>query len=350
MTSTAPLPIVSPARVRNAGTSGLIMAVASALAFSSSGPVVKPLLEAGWSVGAALVVRMGLAGLILTPALVRALRRERGFVRRHGLLILGFGLTAVVGCQLFFFSAMQRMPVAVALLIQYLAPVLLVIFAWIRTRKPPSRLVVIGSVVAMTGLVLVVDISGATFDLLGTLLALAAAVCAGAYFLISERAGDGLPPLALASGGLLIGAVVIGMLCAVGALPFAAPVVTVLLAGFEVPAWVPLLWVGAIATTLGYALGVMAVPRIGSRVASFVGLSEVLFALGFAWLLLSEAPAPIQFVGGALILVGVVLVRLDGGAPRMSRPQSTHGPRPKRRVRRARVTTETAEPRAVQAP
>ena len=64
---------------------------------------------------------------------------------------------------------------------------------------------------------------------------------------------------------------------------------------------------------MGYALGVMAVPRVGARVASFVGLSEVLFALGFAWLFLSEVPAPIQFVGGALILIGVVLVRADAG-------------------------------------
>ena len=83
------------------------------------------------------------------------------------------------------------------------------------------------------------------------------------------------------------------------------------LAGVEVPWFVPLLWVAAIATTLGYALGVMAVPRIGSRVASFVGLSEVLFALGFAWIFLAEVPAPIQFAGGALILVGVILVRAD---------------------------------------
>ena len=74
---------------------------------------------------------------------------------------------------------MQRMPVAVALLIQYLAPVLLVVFAWIRTRRRPSRLVLAGSVVAMIGLVLVADISGASFDLLGTLLALGAAVCVG---------------------------------------------------------------------------------------------------------------------------------------------------------------------------
>src|SRR6478609_11429079 len=299
-TSTAALPLVgTSARMR---TTGLIMAVSSALAFSSSGPFIKPLLESGWSLGSALLVRMGVAGLVLAPALVMAIRRERGFIRRHWRIILGFGLTAVAGCQIFFFAAMQRMPVAVALLIQYLAPVLLVGLAWVRSRRAPSRLVMIGSVVAIAGLVLVVDISGARFDLHSTFFALGAPVCVGAYFLISQRAGDDLPPLALASGGLIVGAVLMALLCAAGILPFQTPSVEVVLAGATLPWFVPLFWVAGIATTVGYAFGVMAVPRIGSRVASFVGLSEVLFALGFAWLLLAEVPKPIQFLGGALIL------------------------------------------------
>lgn len=292
-------------------TSGIVMAVVSALAFSSSGPLVKPLLEAGWSLSAALIVRMGLAGLILSPLLVRAVIRERSFLRRHGWSLVAFGLIPVAGCQVLFFSAMQRMPVAVALLIQYLAPVMLVGFVWLRTRRTPSRLVLGGSVVAVAGLVLVVDIAGARFDLLGTLFALAAAVCVCVYFVMSERTGDDLPPLALASGGLLIGALFMGVLAVTGILPFAAPDITVTFRGIEMPGFLPLLWVGAVGTTLGYALGVMAVPRVGSRLASFIGLSEVLFALAFAWLLLGETPAPIQFVGGALILVGVVLVRMD---------------------------------------
>lgn len=309
-TSTAAIPVIAPVAPRTM-TSGIVLAVASALAFSSSGPLVKPLLEAGWSLGAALLVRMGVAGLVLAPALVKAILRERSFLRRHWRIILGFGLTAVAGCQIFFFSAMQRMPVAVALLIQYLAPVLLVLLAWARTRRAPSRLVIAGSIVAMAGLVLVVDISGATFDLLGTILALCAAICVGAYFLIAERAGDDLPPLALASGGLLVGAILMAVLGALGIMPIVAPPVDVVLGGVVVPWWVPMLWVAGIATTIGYAFGTIAVPRIGSRIASFVGLSEVLFALGFAWLLLGEAPAPVQFVGGALILAGVVLVRMD---------------------------------------
>ncbi|MET2012748.1 DMT family transporter [Microbacterium chocolatum] len=309
--ATAPIPLIVPERGAPRRTAGLVMAVASALAFSSSGPFIKPLLEEGWSLGSALLVRMALAGLVLSPALWIAMRRQRGFVHLHGRLIVGFGLTAVLGCQLFFFAAMQRMPVAVALLIQYLAPVMLVALVWVRTRRRPSRLVLVGSVVAVVGLVLVVDISGAGFDLLGTLLALGAAVCVMAYFLIAERTGDALPPLALASGGLLVGAAVIGMLLAVGAMPWRAPAVTVVLAGAEVPWFVPLLFVALVGTSVGYAFGVMAVPRIGSRVASFVGLSEVLFALGFAWIFLAEVPAPVQFLGGALILLGVVLVRAD---------------------------------------
>lgn len=317
MTATAPIDVLRPTVTQNVRTAGIVLAVASALAFSSSGPLMKPLFEEGWSLGAGLLVRMGISGLLLSPALIIAMRKERRFLRRHWRLIVGFGLTAVAGCQILFFSAMQRMPVAIALLIQYLAPVLLVVYAWIRTKRRPSRLVVIGSIVAMGGLVLVVDIAGATFDLLGTLLALGAAVCVGAYFLISERTGDDLPPLALASGGLLVGTLLMGLLLVTGILPFAAPAVDVTLGGVTVPWWMPLLWVAAVATTLGYAFGVMAVPQIGSRIASFVGLSEVLFALGFAWLLLAEVPAPIQFVGGVLILVGVVLVRLDAGtAPR----------------------------------
>lgn len=319
---TAPLPIIggppstpvpaSAVPVRRAG--GIVMAVASALAFSSSGPLVKPLLEDGWSLGAVLFVRIAVAALVLSPFLVRRLLRERGFVRRHGLALVAFGLIPVVGCQLFYFSAMQRMPVAVALLIQYLAPVMLVAWVWLRTRRTPARGVLAGAVVATAGLVLVVDIAGARFDFWGTLLALGAAVCTCVYFVMAERTGDGLPPLVLAAGGMVVAALSIGVLLVTGILPFAAPGGVAAVIGLELPPLVVLVWVGA-ATGLAYALGVAAVPRTGSRLASFIGLSEVLFALGFAWLLLAETPAPVQFIGGALILVGVVLVRLGADTP-----------------------------------
>ena len=73
----------------------------------------------------------------------------------------------------------------------------------------------------------------------------------------------------------------------------------------------PLLWVILVSTALSYGLGVLASSRLGSRVASFVGLSEVLFAVLIAWFVLGEAPTLVQAIGGALIVAGVVLVRTD---------------------------------------
>lgn len=306
--------LLTPPVVRRPATAGLVIALASALAFASSGPVMKPLLEAGWSLGAALLLRMGGAALLLSPWLVRAVRRNpRAFVR-HAPLVVGFGLTAVAGCQLFYFSAMQRIPVGVALLVQYLAPVLLVLGIWARTRRRPSAIVLVGTAVAMAGLLLVVDLTGATFDPLGVAFALCAAVCAAAYFVIAERTGDTMPPLALAAGGLVVGAALMGVLCLTGVLPFVAPPVSTGILGLAVPWFASVAWVVVVATALGYSLGVLAVPRIGARLASFVGLTEVLFAVLFAWLLLGETPSPVQAAGGALILAGVVLVRLDPAA------------------------------------
>lgn len=310
-TAAAPLP-AAPAPPRSSGL-GLVIGLLSALSFASSGSFMKPLMEAGWSIGATLLLRMGGAALILAPALILAIRRRPRFLATHGLLILAFGLTGVAGCQIFYFAALQRMPVAMALLIQYLAPVLLVALAWIRTRRAPSRLVLAGSALAIVGLVLVVDIAGASFDLVGTLFALAAAACTAAYFLIAEKSGDDIPPLALASGGLITGALLMGFLVGTGLFAFTAPPVDVALAGFVVPWYVPILWVIVVATAGGYAFGVRAGSMLGSRVASFVGLTEVLFAVLIAWLVISEVPTAMQAVGGVLILAGVVLVRSDPG-------------------------------------
>ena len=58
-----------------------------------------------------------------------------------------------------------------------------------------------------------------------------------------------------------------------------------------------------------YLTGIVAVRRLGSSVASFVALSEVMFAVIFAFLLLGQQPSLIQLVGGVLVLAGIALVQ-----------------------------------------
>jgi drug/metabolite transporter (DMT)-like permease len=79
--------------------------------------------------------------------------------------------------------------------------------------------------------------------------------------------------------------------------------------GLALPAWLAVAELVVVAAALAYLLGTVAARRLGSKVASFVGLTEVLFTVLFAWLLLGELPAPIQLAGGVLIIIGVLAVR-----------------------------------------
>lgn len=123
-----------------------------------------------------------------------------------------------------------------------------------------------------------------------------------------------MPGTVLATGGLLIGG--LGILAAglVGIVPLHATTAPVVFQGFTVPWWVPLLALGVVTASIAYVTGIAATRLLGSRLASFAALGEVLAAILFSWALLGQTPAPIQLLGGALILVGVVFVRL--GEPR----------------------------------
>ena len=139
-------------------------------------------------------------------------------------------------------------------------------------------------------------------------------VGAATYFLLSAKADTGLPPIALAGGGLLLGAVALTIAGLVGILPIAWTTDDITYRFGTVPWFVPVLAIGLIATALAYVLGIASTRMLGSRLASFVALSEVVAALLFGWLLLGQLPDLLQALGGALVLVGVVVVKL--GEPR----------------------------------
>ncbi|MCS5715510.1 HVA1 family protein [Herbiconiux sp. CPCC 205716] len=294
-------------------TSGLIIALAAAAAFGTSGPFVKPLLDAGWSPAAAVAVRAVAGGLVLLPAALVALRGRWGLLFGAWRLVLAYGLVAVIGAQVFYFAAISRMPVGIALLIEYTAPILLVLLAWARTRIPPALLTIVGAVLSIAGLVLVIDPSGAGgLDALGVVFALCAALCLAGYYLIAALPTGDLPPVTLVSAGLVLGGVVLGGVGAAGVVPFTfsfEPVVMPLVG--EVSWMAPMAVVVLVATAFAYLAGIIGAIRLGSRVASFVGLVEVLFAVLFAWLLLGEAPTWLQLTGGALIVAGVVFVKVE---------------------------------------
>jgi drug/metabolite transporter (DMT)-like permease len=292
-----------------ARTSGLGFAFASAASFGLSGSLARGLMDVGWSSAAAVSVRILLAAVVLAPLAVVQLRGRWDLLLRNLPLVGVYGLLAVAGCQLAYFNAVERMPVGVALLVEYMSPVAVIAWLWLTRGQRPGPRTVAGALLAILGLALVLDLaSGAHVDGIGLIWAFGAMLGVTAYFLISAQ-DAGLPPVVLAAAGLTVGGTVLVALGAVGVLPFAATTADVPFVGVTVAWWIPVLGLGVVTAALAYVTGIAATRRLGSRLASFVALTEVLAALAFAWVLLGQAPRAVQLLGAALVLLGVVIVK-----------------------------------------
>jgi drug/metabolite transporter (DMT)-like permease len=301
---------------------GLLLAVASATTFGLSGALARGLLDTGWSAGAAVGLRVVIAAAVLLVPGILALRGRWHLLRDNAGIVAVYGISAVAGAQLCYFYAVTYMQVSVALLLEYTAPVAVVMWLWLRHGHRPSGLTLLGAAIAACGLVLVLDvISDAELSTVGVLWALGAMVGAASYFVISADESNGLPGISLAAGGLLVGGALLLGAAAVGVLPFDTSTADAVYAGFSLPWWQPVLALGLVTAAFAYVTGIAAGRRLGSRLASFVALGEVLAAVLWTWLLLGELPRAVQLAGGLLVLAGVVVVKLgERRAPLLVEP------------------------------
>lgn len=296
-----------PSRVRT----GVVLAVLTALSFGASGPLARGLIDAGWTPGAAVTARVWIAALVLLIPAIIALKGDWALLRSNVVTLLLYGVFAVGATQLFYFQAVAVMDVGVALLIEYLSPVAVVVWMWLRHGRRPSGLTVLGAALAIGGLVLVLDlVSGAVVNPAGVLWALGAMVGSAAYFLLSANQRSALPPISLAGFGLLVGAIGLTLFGLIGVLPMAWNFDDVSFLTGTVPWYVPVLAIGVIAGALAYVLGIASTRMLGARLAAFIALSEVVVSVLYGWVLLGQVPSAVQIVGGALILAGVVVVKL----------------------------------------
>jgi drug/metabolite transporter (DMT)-like permease len=297
---------------RLSGSTGLGLATLSAATFATSGSFAGSLLQAGWTPGAAVTVRVVTAATLLTLPALLALRGHGARLRRGSGTLTAYGLVAVAGAQLCYFNAVQHLSVAVALFLEYSGTLLVVGWLWLRQGQRPRVLTMVGAFLAVAGLALVLDLTGdQRLDPVGVLWGLGAAVGLAVYFVVSAGTDDALPPLAVAWGGLTVGGAALLAGGAVGLLPLAAPRTDVTLMGTTTSWLVPVLGLSVVAAVVAYIAGIAGARRLGPMVASFVGLTEVLFAVAFAWVLLGQMLSAVQLGGGLLVLAGIALVRVD---------------------------------------
>src|SRR5699024_5297975 len=130
----------------------------SATSFGMSGALARGLLDVGWSAGAAVATRVAIAAVVLLVPGALALKGRWHLLRDNAGLIVVYGLAAIAGAQLCYFYAVTHMQVSVALLLEYTAPVAVVVWLWLRHGLRPTRLTVLGAAISAVGLVLVLDV------------------------------------------------------------------------------------------------------------------------------------------------------------------------------------------------
>ena len=306
---TTELPVLAPPRVAHRGR-GTALALLAALFFSSSGALGKSAMLTGFTPEQVAAVRIALAGLILlgctalfAPAKLR--------VRRAGLPVLtGYGLLGVAGAPLMYFVAAGRIPVGIAILLEFTSPVLIALWVRFVRRHRLPRAMWGGIALAMAGLALVTQFwQGLSLDVVGLAAGIGAAVCSAGYFLLGERAVAEQDPLGLVTWGMVIGAAAVCVL----APPWTWPV-KLLGAGAQFGPWHPPVWLLLsalilVATVLAYATGITALRHLPASVASVLGMAEPVLATVIAWAVLGETLAWIQALGAAVLLAGAYTVQ-----------------------------------------
>jgi drug/metabolite transporter (DMT)-like permease len=292
---------------------GYVYALLAAVLFGANGSVTKVTMEAGLS--PAQVTEFRLVGTAIIAGLVLLVVDRRAFrlPRSQWLIMIVLGVVGVALLQATYAAALQLLPVGIALLLEYTAVLMVALFAYfILKEQIKARLwVAIGFV--LVGLAVVAQVWSSTLDALGVVLALAAAVCLAVYFLVGERQVARISPLAVSFWTMTIAAVFWSFVSGWWELSpgiFATPVdIGGAGAVVEVPMAVPLAWNVVMGSFAPFLLSLAALRHLPATAAGIVASSEVVFAFAVAWIWLGEVLDPIQIVGAAIVLAGIIIAQ-----------------------------------------
>jgi drug/metabolite transporter (DMT)-like permease len=306
---TTELPVLAPPRVAHRGR-GTTLVLLAALFFSTSGTLGKSAMSAGFAPEQVAAARIALAGVVLLAGMALVAPRKLRVRRAELPVLIGYGLLGVAGVQLLYFVAAGRIPVGIAILLEFISPVLIALWVRFVRRHRLPRSVWGGIALAMVGLALVAQVwEGVTLNGLGLLAGFGAALCSAGYFLLGERAVADIEPLGLVTWGMVIGAVAICFVAPPWTWPLGLLRVPVEFGVWHPPVWLLLTLLVLVSTVLAYICGISSLRHLPASVASVLGLVEPIITTVTAWVLLGEELAWPQLLGSAVLLAGAYIVQ-----------------------------------------
>ena len=265
-----------------------------------------------------------LLGIVVLSGRAATLR-----VRRHEVVpLLAYGLVGVGLLHLSYFEAIERLPIGLALLLEYLAPVLVALWVWAVRREPVRATLWPALALCLGGLALVAQVGGSAGELdpVGVLAGFAAAVCFAAYFLLGERLVVHRDVLSTTFWGFAVAAafwtVIVPWWAALDRARDVAVVVTALPGSPTVPLGLLLLWGIVLGTLVPFGAVTAALRHLPATTVTIVAILEPVGAAMLAWWWFDESLSFSQLVGVALVLVGIVLA-LRARRTRPVRPLET---------------------------
>ena len=297
----------------------LLLAVLSCAAFAGSAPFAKSLMEAGLAADEAAWIRLTGGALVLVPlALVVRGAGAIAALRTSWRALLGYGLVGMAASQTLYFTSAQRLPVGVAILLQFCGPLLIIGWTRLVRRQSVPRTALIGVCISLVGLAVVVEVwSGITFDLVGVLAGLGSAACQATYFLMIDGLSGVADALVMTATGMAVASICLSCVVLPWTIPWDVVGGDVTFGGSTYPGWVPVIWLVLVSAALCYLGEGAAVQHLSAVVGSAVAYVEVVFAALFAWVLLGEHLGHAQLIGGVMVL---------GGAFISQRPPDPAGP------------------------
>lgn len=294
---------------------GYVMAIGGALFFSVNGSVSKVALDTGMD-STSLVLLRSAGAMVCLLALVLAVAPRRLRVRRDEIpLLVLYGVVGIALVQWLYFVAIARLPVGVALLLEFTAPLMVALWARFVQHKVLGRGLWLALGLALGGLSLVAQVwQGLTLDLVGVLAGLAAAVSLATYFVLGEKAVVDRDTLSLAFWAFVVATVFWSVLNPWWTVPWQSMADQVPLQGaldaVTVPMWVLVVWIVVLGTVVPFLLVIGALRHVPATRAGIMGTLEPVLAGLIAYWWLGETLAPAQVMGAVVVLVGVALAQL----------------------------------------
>jgi drug/metabolite transporter (DMT)-like permease len=301
-------------RVDERARLGYAMVATAATLFAINGSVSKVVLDSGLTSLELAQIRATCAALGLLAFLLAFARRRLRVGRREAVFLLAFGVVGVALVQWLYFVAIHNLPVGVALLIEFTAPLFVALFARFVYHEHIRRRIWIAVVLCIAGLAVVVEIwAGVAFSAVGVTAALGGAFGLTAYMLMAERERRHRDPVSLSFYGFLFAAALWAVVQPLWEFPWSTLGDTVSLQGnlseHTAPLWALVGFIVVIGTMVTFSLLTGALRHLSATRASIVATLEPVVATVVAWVWLGETFGVTQLVGGAVVIAGILLAQ-----------------------------------------